>query len=63
MTTDNRTLVTYRVRVGHHELRVKARDAAEAVEVARRQLARELPQLYDIICKLTESQFQVEHAA
>jgi len=63
MTTDNRTLVTYRVRVGHHELRVKARDAAEAVEVARRQLARELPRLYDVIRKLTESQFQVEHAA
>ena len=63
MTTDNRTLVTYRVRVGHHDFRVRARDAAEAVEVARRQLARELPRLYDVICKLTESQFQVEHAA
>ena len=63
MTTDNRTLVTYRVRVGHHDFRVRARDAAEAVEVARRQLARELPRLYDVIRKLTESQFQVEHAA
>ena len=63
MTTDNRTLVTYRVRVGHHDFRVRARDAAEAVEVARRQLARELPRLYDVIRKLTESQFQVDHAA
>jgi hypothetical protein len=63
MTTDNRTIVTYRVRVGHHDFRVRARDAAEAVEVARRQLARELPRLYDVIRKLTESQFQVEHAA
>jgi hypothetical protein len=42
---------------------VRARDAAEAVEVARRQLARELPRLYDVIRKLAESQFQVEHAA
>jgi hypothetical protein len=63
MTTDNRTIVTYRVRVGHHDFRVRARDAAEAVEVARRQLARELPRLYDVIRKLAESQFQVEHAA
>ena len=63
MTTDNRTLVSYRVRVGHHEFRVKARDASEAVELARRLLARELPRLYDIIRALTESQFQVEHAA
>ncbi len=63
MTTDNRTLVNYRVRVGHHEYRVKARDAAEAVVLARRLLARELPRLYDIIRTLTESQFQVDHAA
>jgi hypothetical protein len=63
MTTDHRTLLTYRVRVGHHEFRVKARDAAEAVELARRQLARELPRLYDVIRSLAETRFQVEHAA
>lgn len=63
MTTDNRTIISYRVRVGHHEFRVKARDAAEAVLLARRQLARELPRLYDIIRDLEESRFQVEHAA
>lgn len=63
MTTDNRTLLTYRVRVGHHEFRVKARDASEAMELARRQLARELPRLYDVIHSLAESRFQVEHAA
>jgi hypothetical protein len=61
MTTDNRTIVTYRVRVGHHDFRVRARDAAEAVEVARRQLARELPRLYDVIRSLTDS--RLEHAA
>jgi hypothetical protein len=63
MTTDNRTIVTYRVRVCHHEFRVRARDAAEAVELARRQLARELPRMYDAIRALEESRFQVEHAA
>jgi hypothetical protein len=63
MTTDNRTIVTYRVRIGHHDFRVRARDAAEAVEVARRQLARELPRLYDVIRSLTDSRFQVDHAA
>jgi len=63
MTTDNRTLVPYRVRVGHHEFRVKAHDAAEAMELARRQLARELPRLYDMIRSLAESRFEVDHAA
>jgi hypothetical protein len=63
MTTDNRTLISYRVRVCHHEFRVRARDAAEAVALARRQLAQELPRLYDVIRLLEESRFQVEHAA
>jgi len=63
MTTENRPLLNYRVRVGHHEFRVMARDAAEAIEITRRQLGHELPRLYDIICKLAESRFQVEHAA
>ena len=63
MTTDHRPLLTYRVRVAHHEFRLKAHDAAEAILLARRQLARELPRLYDVIRKLAETQFQVEHAA
>lgn len=63
MTTDNRPLLNYRVRVAHHEFRIKARDEAEAVLLAKRQLNRELPRLYDVIRKLTDSQFQVDHAA
>jgi hypothetical protein len=59
----NSTLRTYRVRVGHWEIRVKARDAGEAIQVARQHLARDLPRLYDVIRKLTTSQFQVEEAA
>jgi hypothetical protein len=53
----------YRVRVGYWELRVKARDPQEAIALARRQLARELPRLYDVIRNLSLSQFQVEAAA
>ena len=45
MTTDNRPLLTYRVRVGHHEFQIKARDVTEAIFLARRQLSRELPRL------------------
>jgi hypothetical protein len=63
MTTDNRPLLTFRVCVGHLVIRIKARDAAEAILLARRQLARELPRLYDVIQRLTPNQFQVEHAA
>ena len=63
MTVDNRPLLTYRVRIGHHDFRVKARDVGEAIEIARRQLARGLPRLYDVIRNLTAAKFQVEAAA
>jgi hypothetical protein len=63
MTTDNRPLLNFRVRVGHHEFRIRARDAGEAIEITRRQLAHELPRLYDVISKLAETRFQVERAA
>jgi hypothetical protein len=62
MNTNNQQLQTYRVRVGHWEIRIKARDANEAVELARRQMARELPRLYDVIRSLTTTRFQVEAA-
>jgi hypothetical protein len=63
MTTDNRPLLCYRVRIGHHDFLIKARDVGEAVELARRQLARDLPRLYDLIRNLTAARFQVEAAA
>ncbi len=63
MTSDNCPLLTYRVRVGHHEFRVIARDAAEAVELTRRLLVRELPRLYDVIHNLSKTRFEVENAA
>jgi hypothetical protein len=51
------------VRVGHWETRLKARNDEEAIRLARLQLARELPRLYDVIRELTVSRFQVEAAA
>jgi hypothetical protein len=63
MTTNHPTLKMFLVRVGHWEVRLKARDSAEAIRLARLQMARELPRLYDVIRELTESRFQVEAAA
>jgi hypothetical protein len=63
MNEQQRLLKTYRVRVGLWEVRVKAADTGEAIQLARRQLARELPRLYDVIRTLTAMRFQVEAAA
>jgi len=63
MTTDNRPLATYRVRVGHWETRIRARDEAEALIVARKKLSRELPRLYDVIQSLTPAQLRIEKSA
>jgi hypothetical protein len=63
MTTDNRPLSTYRIRIGHWETRVRARDEAEALIVARVQVGRELPRLYDVIRNLTAAQIRIEKAA
>jgi hypothetical protein len=63
MNTNNQPFKTFRVRVGHWEIQVTARDSDEAISLARRHLARELPRLYDIIRSLTLSRFQVEAAA
>jgi hypothetical protein len=63
MTTELRPLLTYRVRVGHLDLQIKAHDVGEAIVLARRQLAQDLPRLYDLIQKLAPARFQVENAA
>jgi hypothetical protein len=62
MSGQNELLKTFRVRVGHWEVRVKAPDTDTAIDVARRQLSLELPRLYDVIRSLTTSRFQVENA-
>ena len=63
MIAISQPLKDFRIRVGHWEVHVKARDPEEAISLARRQMARELPRLYDIIQKLTAARFQVEAAA
>jgi hypothetical protein len=55
-------LKTYRIRVGYWEVRVEAGDVEEAIALARRQMGRELPRLYDIIRSLAPMRFQVEVA-
>jgi hypothetical protein len=45
------------------DIRLKARDVQEAILLARRQLSRDLPRLYDVIRDLTPQRFQVEDAA
>ena len=63
MSIENQPLKTYHIRVGHWEIHLKAHDADEAIQLARRQMALELPRLYDVIRKLTAARFQVEAAA
>jgi hypothetical protein len=63
MTTSHEPLEIFLVRVGHWEVRLKARDRTEAIGLARLQMARELPRLYDVIRALTVSRFEVEEAA
>jgi hypothetical protein len=63
MIAQHQPLKTFRVRVGHWEISLRARDADEAVQLARQTLARELPRLYDVIRALAASRFQVEAAA
>ena len=62
MFTNDQALKTFRVRVGHWEVRVRAIDAEQAIQSARREMARDLPRLYDVIRGLTAARFQVEAA-
>jgi hypothetical protein len=63
MNNNHESLKTYRVRVGHWEIQLKARNSDEAIQLARRAMAHELPRLYDVIRALTANRFQVEAAA
>jgi hypothetical protein len=53
----------FRVKVGHIEVVVVARDEAEAITLARRQLALELPRFYDLIRALGAERFELQKAA
>jgi len=63
MRNGDQPLKTYRIRVGCWETRVQARDTEEAIKLARQQLAREFPRLYDLIRNLTYTRFEIELAA
>lgn len=63
MNNQKSLLNIYRVRVGHAEVIVKAASSEEAIAFARRQLALEMPLLYDIIRTLDSTRFDVLEAA
>ena len=54
-----RDLMSFFVRVGHARVRVRGSNVADAIRQARRQLALELPRMWDVIHALDESQFEV----
>jgi hypothetical protein len=62
MTTNREPIEVYLVRVGHWEVRLKARDGEEAIRLARLQMARELPRLYDVIRAMAATRFEVKAA-
>jgi hypothetical protein len=63
MTAYQPLLQHFVIRVGHWEVRLAAHDADEAIRLARLQMARDLPRLYDVIRELAPGRFQVEAAA
>jgi hypothetical protein len=62
MTTNHEPIEVYLVRVGHWEVRFNARDGEEAIRLARLQMARELPRLYDVIRAMAATRFEVKAA-
>ena len=62
MTGYEEPLQHFVVKVGHWEVRVRAHDADEAVRIARQQMARELPRLYDVIRAMAAARFCVQAA-
>jgi hypothetical protein len=63
MGNEHPPLKTYRVCLGHVEVRIRARNEGEAVELARLQLSHELPRLYDVIRQTATTRFEVKDAA
>jgi hypothetical protein len=53
----------YRVRMGHLEVVVLARDESEAIALARREFSCQLPRFYDLIRSLETTRFELQKAA
>ncbi len=56
-------LKNFHVSLGHSVVMVQAASPEDAIALARRQLALELPRLYDVIFTLTKDRFKVLQAA
>lgn len=50
----------YRVRVGHLEVTVYGRSTQEAIRLARKELSRQLPRLWDVLHRIGDQQFRVD---
>jgi len=50
----------YKVTVGFTQVVVQGRDRADALCAARRQLSQDAPRLWDVICNMDSSRFQVD---
>lgn len=53
-------LTRFRVEVGHSQVIVLARDAAEAVREARLAFGRDMPRLWDVLNRMEDGQFVVQ---
>ena len=63
MVSSTETAHRYRVRMGHLEVVVVARDEAEAIALARREFGNQLPRFYDLIRTLETARFELQKAA
>ena len=59
MDLDSQPTFSYRVRLGHNEVRVEGRSVGEAIQHARRRFCQEMPRLWDVIHKLDDDRFLV----
>jgi len=63
MHTHETSSSEYQVKVGHVTLIVRAISQEDAIALARRKLALEMPRFYDIIRSLGPERFAVRQAA
>jgi hypothetical protein len=63
MQHDTHRTRNFRVRLGHLQVVVRARDPSDAIALARKHWGMELPRLWDVIYQKREQEFVVEELA
>lgn len=59
MSSEQKPIKKYRVRLGLVEVFVECESTEEAVPLARAQISADLPRLYDVVHRADDKQFQV----